>query len=347
MSNPIPDSSGSLSRREFVGKLALGALGIGAALASGKRLFAEEGNPFAYDVSKLSQTDPKLIRYEEARRFPSLATPARHLEAGPDGWLYVAAGNSVTAMKPEGTRGLEIALSGPARCVTVAKDGTIFVGLRDHIEVFDPKGKRLAAWESPGKKAWFTGLAATESDLFAADSGNRVVLRYDRSGKIVGRIGEKNADRNVPGLILPSPYLNVKIHGDGLLRVNNPGRHRVEAYTFDGDLEGAWGKPSMGIEGFCGCCNPINLAVLPDGRMVTCEKGLPRVKIYSAAGEFESVVAGTESFPENAKVGAGERDSDASLAGLDATVDSQGRIWILDLITGELRMMREKQTAKS
>ena len=76
---------------------------------------------------------------------------------------------------------------------------------------------------------------------------------------------EKNADRNVPGFIVPSPFLDVMIHRDGLLRVNNPGRHRVEAYTFDGDLEGAWGKPTAAIEGFCGCCNPIAIAAWPTG----------------------------------------------------------------------------------
>ena len=120
-----------------------------------------------------------------------------------------------------------------------------------------------------------------ENNVFAADAGNRVVLRYDKSGKLAGRIGEKNKERNIPGLIIPSPYLGVVLAPDGLLRVNNTGRHRVEAYTVNGDLESSWGKPSNAIEGFCGCCNPIGLALLPDGRYVTCEKGLPRVKVYS------------------------------------------------------------------
>jgi len=139
----------------------------------------------------------------------------------------------------------------------------------------------------------------------------------------------------------------VKLHPDGLLRINNPGRHRVEAYSFDGDFEGSWGKPTAAIEGFCGCCNPINLAMLPDGRVVTCEKGLPRVKVYNAVGDFDSVVAGTDSFPENAKVGAGEAEAESALAGLDAAVDSKGRIYILDLVTGGVRVMQRKETGKA
>lgn len=340
------DNTGLISRREFASKMARGILVLGAAVASGRSLFSAEQNPFAYDLGDLGKTDPKLIGYQEIRRIPALKTsPTRRIETGPDGTLFIAAGNTVLSMNSEGARGLEIALSGPARCVTVAKDGTIYAALRDHIEVFDPKGRRLATWAAPAGKPWFTSLAVGESDLFAADAGNRVVLRYDRSGKPAGRIGEKNTERNIPGFIVPSPYFNVRIHPDGLLRVNNPGRHRVEAYSFDGDFEGSWGKPGGAIASFCGCCNPINLAVLPDGRIVTCEKGLPRVKVYSAAGDFHSVVAGMESFPENAKVGAGERDADSSLAGLDAAVDSQGRIFILDLVTSEVRVMQPAKTA--
>ena len=88
------------------------------------------------------------------------------------------------------------------------------------------------------------------------------------------RIGEKDAERGITGFGVPSPFLGIVLGSDGLLYVNNLGHHRVEACTFDGDLGRTWGKPSLAIDGFCGCCNPIGVAVLPDGRFVTCEKGL-------------------------------------------------------------------------
>ena len=329
-------SPSQINRRLFIQQSVGGAsvLAVGSAFGAGK-----DANPFAYDVQRFSKTDPKLIRYEEAARFTCSNPEPRRIALGPENRIYVAGKNGVTVLDQAGARVQDIATSSPARCVAVATDGTVYVGLQDRVEVFDRKGQRQAAWESPGQKTWFTGMAAGEHEIYVADSGNRVVLRYDRSGKLAGRIGVKDKERNIPGLIVPSPYLDVELGRDGLLRVNNFGRHRVEAYTSNGDLEFFWGKPSAGIEGFCGCCNPVGMAMLPDGRYVTCEKGLPRVKIYSAEGKFDCVVAGPESFPENVRA---HSLADCTVGGLDIAADAQGRVYVLDLIVGDVRVMRRK-----
>jgi hypothetical protein len=340
----------TITRRRFLketaggaGMLAVGSgsFAVSAGLARGGSA-GQEPNPFAYDVERLRKTDPKLIHYEQAGHFPGPNPDPRRIAIGPEDRVYIAAGDSVSVLDREGTRVNDIGLGAAARCVAVAGDGTLYAGVRDHVEVFDRQGKRLATWDSPGQRTWFTGLAAGENDVFAADAGNRVVLRYDKTGKVAGRIGEKNKERNIPGLIMPSPYLDVKLARDGLLRVNNTGRHRVETYTPSGDLEFSWGKASAAIEGFCGCCNPVGLALLPDGRCVTCEKGLPRVKVYSPEGVFESVVAGPESFVENAKATFVKGGEDCRLGGLDAAVDSQQRIYILDLVANDVRVMKRK-----
>jgi len=313
------------------------SVGLARGASAGK-----EANPFAYDVERLRKTNPKLIHYEQVGRFSCPNPEPRRMVIGPEDRVYIAAGDSVGVLDLNGARINEINLGTAARCVAVAGDGTVYAGARDHVEVFDPKGKRLATWDALDQRAWLTGLAVGENDVFAADAGNRVVLRFDKSGKLAGRIGEKNKQRNVPGLVVPSPYLDVKLARDGLLRVNNTGRHRIEAYTANGDLESSWGKASNAIEGFSGCCNPIGLALMPDGRYVTCEKGLPRVKVYSAKGVFESVVAGPESFPENATATFVKGAEDCRLGGLDAAVDSQQRVYILDLVTSEVRVMKHK-----
>jgi hypothetical protein len=338
-----------ISRRQFLEQSARGAGFLAAGVAAWRlstggaaRAAEKSANPFAYDVAQFSRTDPKLIRYEQASRFACPSSSPRRISIGLDDRVYIAARSGVSVLGPDGAPLKDIATSGPARCVTVARDGTVYAGLRQQVEVFDSAGRQLATWEAPGKKSWISGLAATENEVFAADSGSRVVLRYDRSGKLAGRIGEKNKDRNIPGLIVPSPYLDVALGQDGLLRVNNPGRHCIDVYTTNGDLELSWGKPSAGIEGFCGCCNPVGLDLLPDGRCITSEKGLPRVKLYSADGTFECVVAGTESFPENARAGSARDAADGTMGGLDAAVDSQGRIYILDLVAGDVQVMKRK-----
>lgn len=341
---PTPDS-GPLNRRDFIRTgSALGLAGL-AATNPAAHAAAPGSNPFTYDVSRYETTDPRLIRYVELRRFPAPREGARRLALAPDGRLWVGAGNYLVSVDDAGQPGLEIALTGPVRCVTAGPDGTVFAGLKDHVEVFDARGNRQAVWESPRRRAWLTGLAATADRVFAADSGNRLVWCHDRAGQVLARIGEKDKDRDIPGFVLPSPHLDVEIHPDGLLRVNNTGRHQVEAYTFEGDLEYFWGKPGMGIDGFCGCCNPIALSILPDGRTVTAEKGLPRVKVYDTHGALDGVVAGVETFPENLRASRGESRNDTLNLSLDVVADRQGRIFVLDPISREVRVLVAKAAA--
>jgi hypothetical protein len=329
-----------VTRRGFIQRAADSAkvLGLGAAVIGlkGRSPAATSTNPWAYDDSLFRRTDPKLIHYHETRRFKAPRPSPHCLALSADERLYLGAGKFVTEHSLDGGQLSEIGLEVEPCCLAAAADGSIFVGLRDHIEIFDRKGQRRASWDKPPKNPYFTSVAVGETDVFVADAGNRTVLRYDRSGKLKSRIGEKDKDRNIPGLIVPSPFFDVKIAKDGLLRVTNPGRHRVEAYTFDGDLELAWGKPGAAIENFCGCCNPIGLVLLSDGRVVTFEKGIPRVKVYAHDGAFECVVAGAESFVENAKVCG---PNDCTLGGLSGVVDGKGRIYILDFVAADVRVM--------
>jgi hypothetical protein len=326
-----------VSRRGFLGRTLAGAATAGAlgALAADK---TKEANPFAYDVSRFLTTNPKLIHYEQKRTFTTPHSGPRAIALGSNGNLFIAAGKYVSEVKPDGALVSEFALTEEARCLAVADDA-IYVGSRERIEFFNLKGQRRGAWDKPAEKSYFTSLAADANDLFVADAGQRLILRYDRSGKLVARLGERNKERNIPGFIVPSPFFAVKLGADGLLRVTNPGRHRVEVYTADGDFELAWGRAGAAIEHFCGCCNPTNLALLSDGRVVTFEKGIPRVKVHGADGAFESVVAGAESFAENAKVCG---PNDCTLGGLDGVADATGRIYILDFVANNVRVMESK-----
>ena len=177
-----------LGRRDFVRRTLAGAasLGVLSVLAGEK---AKEANPFAYDVSKYLATDPKLVGYTQKHLFRTPHEGSRGLALDANDNLFIAAGKFVSELKADGSTASEFALTDEAKCVAVADD-SIYVGLRDHIEVFTRKGERKAMWETPGAKAYLTGLAVSANDLFVADAGQRVLLRYDRSGKLVKRLGD-------------------------------------------------------------------------------------------------------------------------------------------------------------
>jgi hypothetical protein len=169
-----------------------------------------------------------------------------------------------------------------------------------HVRVLNEQGDTVSAWETLGENAVITSIAASAKDVFVADAGNRVVIRFDLSGKQLGLIGRKNPEKDILGFVVPSPYFEVGVSGNQVWAVN-PAHHRIESFTFEGELITAWGTSSNAIDGFCGCCNPIHFTRMQDGRFVTSEKGLPRVKVYSAEGKLESVVAVPGMFPEQLK----------------------------------------------
>ncbi len=303
---------------------------------------------FEYDLDKYMEVDPALIRYSQTGQIdPAMKLP-RAVAVGSDDRVYVAGDELIRVFDSAGTEVLQIALEGRPQCLTVAGDdhafpGRVYVGMREHIEVYSPDGARQAVWQGLGGRAVLTSIATDHENVFLADAGNKIVLRCDTDGQVVGRIGKRDPAKNIPGFVIPSPYFDILMAPDGLLRVVNPGKHQIEAYTVRGDLELTWGKPTLAIEGFSGCCNPVNLTVLPDGRFVTAEKGIPRVKIYSAAGRFECVVASPAMLLSTTAIVDETRESHKLLV-VDLATDSRGRILILDPTARALRVFERNRS---
>jgi hypothetical protein len=288
---------------------------------------------FKYEVNELARIDPNLIIYEEAAEpIKTGLTKTYGIAVDSKGSVYVAGDKAVHIFAQSGDQLSEINLDDMPRCLTVTTDGTTYVGFKDHVEVYDAQGQRQASWDSLGLKAILTSIAVSGDNVLVADAGNRIVIRYDTEGSIINKIGKRDPFQNIPGFVIPSPYFDIAIPKDGLLRAVNPGRLRIEAYTLDGDIEFWWGAPSAAIEGFCGCCNPVNIAVLPDGSFVTCEKGLVRIKIYNSGGSFVGVVAGPEQFGAGGTTKICMLPEECQTSGFDVAVDSEGRVFVLDTV---------------
>ncbi len=300
------------------------------------------GPEYTYDIKPYADIDPSLILYRQVGKTIEtdfLVTNAIAVDA--EGRIYVAGDTKIAVFMPDGALVKEFELDMEPTCLTVDNGGTIIVGMVDTIGVLDSNGAETGRWKV-ADEALLTSVSVDRDNIFAADAVNKVVWRYDRNGELKNQIGAKDPARNIPGIVIPSPYFDVAMASDGLLRVVNPGRQLIEAYTRDGHREWVWGKPGIGIEGFSGCCNPINFAILPDGGFVTCEKGLVRVKVYDADGQFVGVVAGPDQLGWVEPMRVCVTPEECSSKGFDVAVDGQGRIYILNMVRQTISAFEKK-----
>lgn len=298
------------------------------------------GKEYVYEIE--TKVDPNLILYEElVNPIDTGFVQSHSIALDSMGIIYVAGDKAVRLFDSGGDLLKNIELMDAPRSLTIADDGKIYIGMKDHVEIYDDQGKQLASWQTRGEKALLTSIDVYKNNVFVADAGNRIVLRYDTTGKLINEIGRKDKERDIPGFIIPSPYFDLMVAPDGLLRVINPGLHHIEAYTFEGDLEFWWGEFSPRVQGFCGCCNPVSFAILENENFVTCEKGIIRVKIYDPEGAFLGVVAGPEQLGGPSRICV--LPQECQTGGFDLAVDTEGKIFVLDTIKNIVKIFTKKK----
>jgi len=302
-------------------------------------------------LCKSAPTDMALVKYREIAPIPTGLKQVGGIAVGPNDTIYVTGNSSIRVFDKTGRQIKQAATIFPLACIAIADDGTVYAGINTHLAAmseFVPSGMAVLGPDLTPLKTLLsdtsvTCIAVAGENVYVTDAFHHVILRLDKSGKLLNRIAEKNPAKGIDGLVVPSAHLDVAVGPDGQVRVANPGRQRIETYTPDGEYLGAWGKSGMQIDGFSGCCNPADFAILPDGRFVTSEKGIPRVNLYSAEGKFECAVAPHEAFP-NGCCSTGDCSQGSTR---DVAVDRAGRILVLDPDTASVRIFVKKETGAS
>jgi hypothetical protein len=228
--------------------------------------------------------------------------------------IYDAAGNIVRRWKPTAKAG----------CLAAGSDGRVCVGANNLVEVYDADGSRVGGFAAGDAKApaRITAIKIYGQEILVADADARVIRRYDMSGRQLGLIGTEN---KTGSFILPNKSLDFDVDAKGVVHATDTGRHQVTAWAIGGSPLGKFGKFGMANpEDFVGCCNPVNLAIAPDGRIVTAEKMISRVKVYEPDGKLLAVI-GPENF-------------DPNCVHIHLAVDSKGRILTADPVRREIKI---------
>lgn len=293
---------------------------------------ASDSGPFQYDLSDLrsAQASENVV----CRELSNIETGLQQIDSiDVNGQRLVLVGGDVlTAVDDRGTELMRVSLAEPAHTV-LAHEDRVLVGFADHVETFAQDGVLQSRWADLGQNAYVTDLAVTGPHVLVGDAGSKVVWIFDLEGALRGRVGEKDAGRGIPGFLIRSMALAVVPDGPATFWAVNSGRQSVQRYTIKGDLLEQWGRASMEPDGFCGCCNPVHLARLPDGWFVTSEKGLVRIKLYRPDGTYAGLVTPVADY-ENTSIAP------------DIATDERGKIYVAEPRGGRVRVFtRRSDTA--
>jgi hypothetical protein len=258
------------------------------------------------------------------------------IAVGPADSIYALGDGEVRIFGPDGDMIRGWKAPDKALCLTVGPDERVYFGMPGRIEIHNAAGMPMGGFAAgeAGRPANVTAIKIYGAEILAADASARYIRRYDRSGHQLGVIGVQGKFR---GFMLPNKSLDIDVDSHGVVCATDTGRHRVASWVLDGSAAGYFGKfGQANPEDFVGCCNPVNLAIAPDGSIVTAEKVATRVKVYNPNGKLLALI-GPEHF-------------DPRCTHLHLAVDSKGRILVADPVRLEIKVFAKSsgmETAKT
>jgi hypothetical protein len=285
-----------------------------------RRAFLAAG---AQSVAAMAFSLRVSARTHAAFRIPG--EQARAISVGREGGLATAVDREIWLGTLEGKTLRSVAVEAPARALCHDAESCLWMTCGDQVARMAATGAIEKIGPPLGSDAALVGIAVAEDGrIFVADSAARAIWRLDARGSGLGQLRPGQNGFAVPRAFFPIAWQR------GQLVVAEPARHRVQRLTAEGERVAQWGARSRAEGGFAGCCNPVSIAALADGSIVTAERGQGRVKRFDADGKFIHQLAGPETFP---RVAAEENEDDASGCEgglLDLAATSDGRVVVLD-----------------
>ncbi|MCK5682538.1 hypothetical protein KAJ27_00390 [bacterium] len=295
-----------------------------------KQNMEAEKNPWEYDVTKFKQADPEKILFKEEPSLKDVKDKINGLAINSKDIVFYCAGNLVAGISPEGKQLYSFTVEAIPTCISVSDHDEIYLGMGDYVEVYDTSGKSIKKI-TLDRNAIITSMALYKNEVAIADAGGKQVWIFTNEGRLLRIIGENRTSNRSKSFIVPSRIFDLDFDKEGKLWIVNPGKLRIERYSDTGNMEFYFGKASMNLSGFMGCCNPAHISVsdVLDG-IITSEKGIVRIKYYSKTGIFKGIVAGPQDFSEDT-------------TGLFVCINSKGRVFVADSSKKKIRIFTLKQ----
>lgn len=157
----------------------------------------------------------------------------------------------------------------------------------------DKNGKLIKEFSFPDLKT-ASGLRIHKNKIIISDCGKAKISMFD------SETGEQVAV--MEGMRPCCGILDFSINNKDQILVANLGAFRVQGYDMNGKNILAFGQRGKTLNDFHGCCNPVSVASLNSGAIVTVEKDPTRIKVYSKDGAkqiqgIEELVKGCSYIP--------------------------------------------------
>ncbi len=180
-------------------------------------------------------------------------------------------------------------------------------------DIYAVDGQKRASFVVNGVKQ-ATGARVADGKLMIADMGGRNIGIFNAS------TGVEEAE--IKNMRPCCGILDFDINDKNELLVANLGAFRVQSYDLSGKQLLAFGSRGTGLDEFHGCCNPVSVAYLSNGAVVTVEKDPTRVKVYSKEGA--KVIAGIDEMVKGCSY-------------IPMTVDSKDNLYLASPTKGIVR----------